>query len=248
MKKKSYIFPFIYLVILFLILILLIFLFLFLFKYFLEKKEGFFIQEKQFNNNNNKTIILLGDSILNNHSYVSLGDSIEDLLKKRTNDSIYNFAQDDATIQNAFHQINKIPEYLNNHNTNIFLSLGGNDIIHHYIKNNNNLQNVTILNHLFRNFKRVVYEIHRKMNKSHVFVLDIYYPKNVSFQIYKPILQEWNKLLETHHNENNENMTILKISQELTQSQDFTNNIEPSKIGGEKIVNIIFNALHKKNK
>jgi len=229
-----YIFPFINIG----LILFLIFIFFLNFKYFsLKKEEGFFLQENE--NSNKKTIILLGDSILNNRSYVAPGDSVEVLLKKRTTDSIYNLAQDDTTIQNIFHQINQIPEHLNNHNTTIFLSLGGNDIIHYYIKNNNNdLQNNSVLQHLFRKYKTLVHIIHQKMNKSRIFLLDIYYPSNNSFQRYKPILQEWNRLLEINSN-STKNIHILKISQYLNQHQDFTNNIEPSKIGGEKIANLI---------
>jgi len=235
-----YIFPFICL----LLLLFLILIFFQNFKYF-SKKEGFFLQENQYKNK--RTILLLGDSILNNEAYVAPGDSVEDLLKKRTTDSIYNLAQDDTTIQNIFHQINQIPEYLNNDNTSIFLSLGGNDIIRYYIFSKNDLRDSFILQNLFRKYEEVVDIIRQKMNKSRLFLLDIYYPRNVSFQMYKTILQEWNRLLESSytntniHNRNNKN--ILKISQHLTQHEDFTNNIEPSKIGGEKIANIILESV-----
>ena len=231
-----YIFLFIYL----LLVVFLILIFFLNFKYF-SKEEGFFIQENQYKNK--RTILLLGDSILNNEAYVAPGDSVEVLLKKRTTDSIYNLAQDDTTIENAFHQINQIPEYLNNSNTSIFLSLGGNDIIHYYIFSKNDLRNRTILQHLFRKYEEVVHIIRQKMNKSRLFLLDIYYPRNVSFQMYKPILQEWNRLLESTNINNRNNKNIIKISQDLTQHEDFTNNIEPSKIGGEKIANIILQSV-----
>ena len=222
----------------FLILFLIFFL-----KYFYLVEEGF-IQEIQ--NKNRKTIILLGDSILNNRSYVSPGDSVEELLKKRTTDTIYNFAQDNATIHNVVQLLNQIPEHLNNSNTTIFLSLGGNDIIHHYIKNSNcDLQSNSVLQSIFIKYEILVHMIRQKMNKSHIFLLDIYYPTNNLFQRYKPILQEWNRLLETNNNINNinNNIHILKISQHLNQHQDFTNNIEPSKIGGEKIANLILQSI-----
>lgn len=247
MKKNSYIFPFIYIGLILILLLIFVFpIFFIKFKYFSLKKEkeGFF--EEKYSNNNKKTIILLGDSILNNRSYVAPGDSVEELLKKRTTDTIYNFAQDDATIQNVIHKINQIPEHLNNHNTTIFLSLGGNDIIHYYIKNKNDLQDTSILNHLFIKYETIVHIIREKMNKNRLFLLDIYYPTNNSFQRYKPILQEWNRLLETfnyRNNNNNNNIHILKISQYFTQREDFTDNIEPSKIGGEKIANLILQSI-----
>lgn len=220
------------------------------FKYFCEfienKKEGFLqkTQSQSQKYSKNKTIILLGDSILNNRSYVAPSDSVEELLKKKTTDFLYNFAQDDTSIENMIQQINQIPEHLNKSTTTIFLSLGGNDIIHHYIKNNNDLQDTSILQYLFMKYERVVHIIREKMNKSNLFLLDIYYPKNISFQIYKPILQEWNRLLESsNNNRNNRNIHILKINEYLTQPQDFTDNIEPSKIGGEKIANLILQSL-----
>ena len=72
------------------------------------------------------------------------------------------------------------------------------------------------------------------MYKSKLVLIDIYYPTNIKYEQYKPILQEWNKLLNDFVNDS-ENLSILKISNVLTDPTDFTLNIEPSDTGGEKI-------------
>ena len=75
------------------------------------------------------------------------------------------------------------------------------------------------------------------MNDSKIILLDIYYPTNIKVAQYKPIIEEWNKLISDFASMNN--LQIINISEILTDSSDFTLNIEPSDTGGEKIVNNI---------
>jgi lysophospholipase L1-like esterase len=228
-------------------IVLYIFLFAFIVLFYLlyicyNKKEGFFqdINEKE-KDHDGKIIILLGDSILDNHLYVSSGISVEDYLKEKTSNKakIYNFAEDDSTIENVYKQLDLIPQNLNTDNTIIFLSIGGNDIINNYIKHDRNPNDSIILQSLFTKYKTLVNFIQEKMNKSKIFLLDIYYPKNVLFQKYIPILHQWNSLLET----NMIDYSIIPISKYVTEHKDFTYNIEPSKSGGEKIANVLMQYL-----
>jgi len=70
---------------------------------------------------NNNTIILLGDSILNNSNYVSEGKSVYDILKTKTN-NVYNFSKDGATINDLYSQLDKVPLDFNKSETYVFIS------------------------------------------------------------------------------------------------------------------------------
>jgi hypothetical protein len=75
------------------------------------------------------------------------------------------------------------------------------------------------------------------MNDCELVLLDIYYPTNIKLAQYKPILQEWNKMIYDFASTNN--LKVINISNILTESTDFTLDIEPSELGGEKIANNI---------
>jgi hypothetical protein len=96
------------------------------------------------------------------------------------------------------------------------------------------------LNDLFLEYKDLVDSIKAKMNKSTIVLLDIYYPYSKNYQEYTPIIQDWNDKLLYYGNTTN--IKIVSISENVTNSEDFTYDIEPSKKGGEKIVNAILNA------
>ena len=134
----------------------------------------------------------------------------------------------------VYSQISLIPLEFNKSSTVVFLSSGGNDIIKIYIEREISVENTDILNTIFIGYKKLVKSIQEKMYKSKLVLIDIYYPTNIKYEQYKPILQEWNKLLNDFVNDS-ENLSILKISNVLTDPTDFTLNIEPSDTGGEKI-------------
>ena len=98
---------------------------------------------------NNKIFILLGDSILKNNAYVSDGKSIENLVADR-NKNIHCFAEDHSKIVDVYSQINKIPYEFDSPNTFIFLSAGGNDILSHYVDQNQDITNTSVLIPMFK--------------------------------------------------------------------------------------------------
>ena len=79
------------------------------------------INTETFSNNNKNSIVLLGDSILKNNSYVKNGQSIEDILRENKGDNLYCLALNNSTIVDVYSQIDNIPLELNNENTIIFL-------------------------------------------------------------------------------------------------------------------------------
>ena len=196
------------------------------------KKEYFSLQLK-----NSGPIILLGDSILKNNDYVTNKYSVESFIRKKTKRHVYCFAKDDETIIDVYDQLDKIPIELNTENTDIFLSIGGNDIINNYNYLTNVLHKKNHLNKLFSKYFELVKSIQTKMNKTNLILLDIYYPTSSYYRSYIPIIEEWNKKLY----EKEYDFKILRISKYLKNSKDFVYNIEPSRKGGEKIADMIIN-------
>jgi hypothetical protein len=192
------------------------------------------------NNNNNNSIVLLGDSILKNNSYVKNGLSIEDILREKMGDNLHCLALNNSTVVDVYSQIDNIPLDLNNENAIIFLSSGGNDILSQYVdKRDSDVSDSQVLNVIFIAYKKMVKSLQTKMNKSKIVLIDIYYPTSNQFSQYKPIIKEWNNMLEKYSRE--KSFGLIQISKSVTASDDFTLSIEPSEKGGEKIARSILN-------
>ena len=197
----------------------------------------YILREKFGNNKVDKTYILLGDSIIKNNSYVKNGKGIDDILSEKTDGNTHCYAKDDSTIVDIYSQLDLIPSELNKKTTTIFLSVGGNDILNNYGDKEVSIKDTKVLDPIFKAYKNLFKSIQTKMNESKIILIDIYYPTNIKLAQYKPILEEWNKLIADFASTNN--LQVINISNILTDSTDFTLNIEPSETGGEKIVDNI---------
>jgi hypothetical protein len=200
----------------------------------------YYVLREPFGNSNNKsdkTYILLGDSILKNNSYVKNGKGIDDILNEKTSGNTKCYAKDESTIVDIYSQLDSIPSDLNKESTTIFLSVGGNDILNNYADKEVSIKDKKVLDPIFNAYKTLIKSIQTKMNDSKLVLLDIYYPTNIKLAQYKPILEEWNKLISDFASTNN--LQVINISNILIESTDFTLNIEPSETGGEKIANNI---------
>jgi hypothetical protein len=196
-------------------------------------KEGFT------NTRREKTYILLGDSILKNDAYVSDGKSVENLIAER-NKNIYCFAEDHSQIVDVYSQIDKIPVEFNSSNTLIFLSAGGNDILTHYVDQNEDITNTSVLKPMFSSYKNIIKTIQTKLPNAKVFLLDIYYPDNLQYKRFHSIIKEWNSMIyDFAENPKNKIYGVIRISSSLTQNKDFSFGIEPSSSGGNKIADLI---------
>jgi hypothetical protein len=197
-------------------------------------KEGF-------NSKNNRDIILMGDSILKNNAYVKDGNSIENLIIERNNETIC-LAEDHATIDDIFVQVNKLPVELNNPNTFIFLSAGGNNILSHYVDQNQDITDTSILKPMFGAYKNLIRSIQTRLPQAKIILLDIYYPDNLTYKQFHSIIKEWNSMIyDFAENPKNNIYGVIRISSHLTQNEDFSFGIEPSSSGGKKIVDLILN-------
>jgi hypothetical protein len=194
-------------------------------------------------NSNKQTFILLGDSILKNDAYVSDGKSVDDLLKERTNGKSMCLAKDHSKIVDIYSQVEKVPDDLNNNFTTVFLSAGGNDILTHYVDQENDATNTNILDPLFKSYEKLVQSVKNKLPNSNVVLLDIYYPDNIKYTQYHPVISEWNNKIYDYAKEPKNNITsVLKVSNILTKPEDFSFGIEPSSNGSNKLVETILTS------
>jgi hypothetical protein len=191
--------------------------------------------------NNDKKITLMGDSILKNNLYVKNGKAIEDILREKMDGHTIVLAQNNATVTDIYSQLEKMPTHLNKKSNTIFLSTGGNDILSNFVNNEPEDSEEHILSTIFKAYKRLVKTIRTKMNNANLVLFDIYYPKNLQYTQYHPIIKEWNKMLHDFAKENS--LSVVKISTLLNEPSDFTLSIEPSDTGGEKIVNEILMSI-----
>jgi hypothetical protein len=189
-------------------------------------------------------IILLGDSILDNRSYVFPKKSIANIIEDRNQGETYCYAKDGATLSDVYKQIEFIPKEINAY---IFLSVGGNNILNHYEhcadcfmdKNSDDFLNST-----FDIFKDLVKSITIRCPNNKLYLLDIYYPNDEKYQIYYNIVSKWNQMLYAFALNNDNVSGVLQISNGLTTEDDFVYNIEPSLQGGYKIAEKIIQSFN----
>ena len=193
-------------------------------------------------NKSSRAIVLLGDSILKNNSYVIDGKAVDNIIEERSlkndiNIELYSLAENNSKIVDVYSQINKIPLEINNKSTTIFLSSGGNDILSFYVDQHGDTNDTGFLNTMLAAYKKLVKAIQTRMNLCQIVLLDIYYPTSNQFTQYKPILEKWNDLIAAYARENS--LGLLQISHDVTSGDDFTLGIEPSEKGGQKIAQLI---------
>ena len=194
------------------------------------------VEEFKDSNSSNKVIILLGDSILKNESYVKSGLSVEDYIKNQIS-STFCFAINDSNIVDVYNQLEQIPIDYNDPTCSIFLSVGGNDILSNHIADKESLRPIFIA------YTKLIRSIKTKMDKSKLFLINIYYPLGLKYSQYTPILEEWNKMIDDFaYNSTNNISGVVRLNELLKEETDFTHEIEPSESGGLKIAEAICSA------
>ena len=189
------------------------------------------------------TIFLLGDSILYNNPYVPPNKSVSDILKYKMNNynkhntiKLYCLAEDNATIYDIYNQLSQIDISFNTETTIFYISVGGNDILKFYDIKNKNLNNIDVIFNVYTN---LIKTIQTKFPFIQVRLLNIYYPLSEQYiNNYWDAIKKWNTLIYNHYGYKKINqIKVLDISNIITSPSDFTQNIELSITGGEKIVN-----------
>jgi|688.fasta_scaffold831030_1 hypothetical protein len=188
------------------------------------------------------TIFLLGDSILYNNPYVPPDKSVSDILKykvknynKHNTIKLYCLAEDNATIYDIYNQISKIDISFNTETTVFYISVGGNDILKFYDVKNKNLNNIDAI---FKVYTNLIKTIQTKFPFIQLRLLNIYYPLSEQYTKYWDAIKKWNTLIYNHYENIKRNqIRVLDISNIITVPSDFTQNIELSITGGEKLAN-----------
>jgi lysophospholipase L1-like esterase len=193
--------------------------------YFKSLKEGL---------TNNDTVILMGDSILNNSNYVPSGKSVSDNLKTKLS-KVINLAKDGATINDLYGQLDKIPVDLNKTDTYIFISAGGNDIL-----NKRTELSTNEIQRLFNTYMDFLKALRTKLGSVKINILNLYLPTNPRYQSYKTSVEQWNKLIQEYSNKVGEMYNIVDLNKLLTSPDDFVYDIEPSESASDKIAYLIY--------
>lgn len=190
---------------------------------------------------NSDTIVLIGDSILNNNMYVPVGKSVADNIKLIHGNNIIIGAKDNATIDTCYYQLN-MNNINNSENYFVFISIGGNDILNNLLDDSkkNKTINKNKLENLKKKYIKLVKFIEDKYPKAKIHLLNLYFPSDEKYKKYEKSIIEWNKMIENVCLENK--YSLLRIDNLLKNPSDFTNGIEPSVIGSEKIAKLIVNS------
>jgi hypothetical protein len=175
------------------------------------------------------TIVLIGDSILNNDMFVPRGNSVEDKIKENHGKNLIICAKDGATIESCYYQL-KLHEddILDDENYHLFISVGGNDIL-------NNDYDESNIEKLFKKYEELIDFIKKNYSKTHIYLFNLYFPANEKYKKYKKTTIKWNEKISSLSSK----YKILRLDNVLIDEKDFTYEIEPSTIGSEKIAEII---------
>lgn len=180
------------------------------------------------------TIVLLGDSILNNSKYVPEGASVVDNLKTKTN-NVFNFAKDGATINDLYTQLDNVTQDLNNSNTYIFISAGGNDIL-----NKGGQLTSSEIKSLFNTYMNFLTALRERLGSVKINILNLYLPANPRYQSYTESIDQWNNLIKEYSFKIGEMYNVVDMYTLLTTPEDFIYDIEPSELASKKIANAIY--------
>lgn len=181
---------------------------------------------------NNDTIVLIGDSILNNNMYVPIGEAVADNIKLIHGNNVIIGAKDGATMETCYNQLNNI-NIINSENYYLFISIGGNNIL------NNNKK----FDNLKEKYSELIDFIKNKYPKTKINLLNLYFPVDEKYHKYKKNIEEWNEMISSLCTKYKYN--LLRLDNLLTNASDFTNGIEPSAVGSEKIAKLIINCCNQ---
>jgi len=195
------------------------------------------LHEGMENNKTKNTIVLMGDSILKNNSYVGKGKSVEDILQEQYNGKVINLAKDNSTVKDLYAQINDLSTKYNNRDTTFFVSAGGNDILNNYVYATGvDIDDFKKLYAIYFNYKDALKLLRDKFPNSKIMLVNLYYPQSIKYLRYRGIIKKWNDLLYEFQNDPINGLNdVLDLSLIMTDINDFSLCIEPSESGGVKI-------------
>jgi lysophospholipase L1-like esterase len=202
-----------------LIILFIIFIFLLVMLYVHTRKE-------HFTTNASPVIVLVGDSLLRNNSYVPYGESVSDWLQQKQKKCL-TLASDGATIRDVYTQLQYLPLQLNVPTTTIVVSVGGNDFLR---KQEHQQEEKT-----FEAYITLLETIQGKWNRTRIILLSLFCPKNKPHMF--SLVDKWNNMQSRYANSKN----IQIIAMDSSHKQ-LDNGIEPTSEGGKIIANQIIAA------
>ena len=131
-------------------------------------------------------VVLLGDSIFKNNSYVGEKDSIEYLLKNKIDSFV--LAEDNSTIKDIIPQYKKMPNKHNEPNTYLFVSIGGNDLLNAYHYSNTDIDNLNEFNRIWIKYEKMVFQLKSQTDCTLV-LTDLYYIKDKEYIKYHKLIK-----------------------------------------------------------
>ena len=208
-----------------------------------------------------KHIVLLGDSIFDNDSYVGYNElDVPNQLKSLVNNDcrVTNLAVDGHVTSHIVTQLNNLPSDA----THLFVSVGGNDALGHLSILNEPIPTIgdafQKMYLIGENFQKAYSEMLDSVlvHKLPTTVCSIYYPKfdaqslnrvelYLPQQVIAEQLQQMAMAAETIFNDIimyeafKRNLPLIDLRVLCNEDEDFANPIEPSCIGGLKIANKI---------
>lgn len=205
-------------------------------------------------------VILLGDSILNNTSYVPSGESVISYLRQSYQKDLYVYAQDGASINDVYRQLDDyLDSDLEDKGTHVVISVGGNNILNALRTNSLNDE---MIDRFVNQYIKMIEHISVKFPSIHAHVLNIYYPEEEVYKKIAKYIKRWNDSIKAFvlgFNEKDEEQNkykgknknkgrtlkidIIRIDGLLTKDEDFSHEIEPSAEGGRKIADAIIDRI-----
>jgi len=183
----------------------------------------------------------MGDSILDNENYVdkSVVNYIEDQISNR-DDLVICLAKDNSTIQDSMReQYPQLTQQDNHSYTYIFVSIGGNDILQKIVYRDASQVDPTTLDSIISDYDNFIKKVKTTMSHSHIILLTLYYPHASYYRNFDSYIDKWNinviRIAKKYH------CRVLDLSKFMKNAEDFSHSIEPSDIGGEKMVDHMMN-------
>ena len=186
-----------------------------------------------------KHVILLGDSVFDNNIYITSGNSVMKHLAEITPEHVtFTLIAKDNTKTSAMQeQLRNIP----NDATHLIVSCGGNDALANTDIFQLQCKNVAEALALVEQRIRIFDVDHARMilwlakfnlptTLCTIYDADFPYPDNI---VVKSALRMFNEIIMT--NSILANMPVLDLRNIFTESRDFVNTWEPSRVGGQKL-------------
>ena len=173
--------------------------------------------------------LLIGDSMLKNDTYVDKGYSVTDQLRQYAPVDIV--ARDGAKIRDISQQLRAYHPSSSSPETTAVISIGGNNILEEIP-----FYNEEDIDTLFDEYKNTIIHINKilKIPPKQIILCNIYYPPSYIYRKYDKTITTWNKRLDKFASRSG--FKILNVATTMNAEEDYTHEIEPSRIGGGKIV------------